>query len=236
VRIDKRGMFGSSGATADANAVTIADYVDDIHSSVGVLRRRTGARCVWLLGHSEGGLVALASAQHQPDLCGLILVSTAGRPMGEVLREQLRANPANAPLLGQALAAIDALEAGHRVDTTGMDPALVPLFAPQVQGFLVSAFSYDPVRLLSNIGLPVLIVQGLRDIQVGEADAQRLKKADPVADLALIPNANHVLKPVTSDDMAANVATYADPGLPLAQGIIDTVADFANAKGTSRER
>src|ERR1700733_206639 len=38
VRIDKRGMFGSAAATADANAVTINDYVSDVQAWTRVLR------------------------------------------------------------------------------------------------------------------------------------------------------------------------------------------------------
>ena len=124
-----------------------------------------------MLGHSEGGLVALAAAQKLPDICGLVLVSTAGQPLGEVLRTQLRANPANAPVLGQALAAIDALEAGKRVDVAGMHPALMPLFAPQVQGFLINAFSYDPAKLIAALSKSVLILQGRRDMQGSAAPA-----------------------------------------------------------------
>src|SRR5271167_846444 len=117
VRIDKRGVAGSAAATLDANAVTIPDYVSDVRAWIAVIRQRTGVSCVWLLGHSEGGLIAMAAAKKLPDVCGLILVSSAGRPMGELLRDQLQANPANAPLLTQALPAIDALEAGKLVDT-----------------------------------------------------------------------------------------------------------------------
>ncbi len=58
LRIDKRGMFGSRAAIANANAVTIADYAADAHAWAKAARAATGARCVWLLGHSEGGLVA----------------------------------------------------------------------------------------------------------------------------------------------------------------------------------
>jgi pimeloyl-ACP methyl ester carboxylesterase len=93
VRIDKRGLYGSRAAVSDPNSVTIGDYADDVKTWISVIRRRTAAPCVWVLGHSEGGLVALAAAQTASDLCGLILVSTAGRPLGAVLREQLRANP-----------------------------------------------------------------------------------------------------------------------------------------------
>lgn len=38
LRIDKRGMFASAMAVEDANAVTIADYVDDVQSWVKVLK------------------------------------------------------------------------------------------------------------------------------------------------------------------------------------------------------
>src|SRR5947209_15392310 len=99
LRADKRGMFGSKAAIAEANAVTLGDYAADAHEWAEALRARTGARCVWLLGHSEGGLVALTAAQQPRGLCGLILVASAGRKLGSILREQLNANAANAPLL-----------------------------------------------------------------------------------------------------------------------------------------
>ncbi len=234
VRIDKRGMFASKDAAADGNAVTIDDYVTDVAAWTDVVRQRTGASCVWLLGHSEGALVALVAAQKLADLCGLLLVAAPGRPVGEVLRDQLRANPGNAPVLDQAMAAIDKLEAGQRVDVTGMNPALLPLFAPQVQGFVISLFSYDPARLVANVAKPVLIVQGRRDIQVSVADAERLQAADPKAKLALLDDANHVLKAVASDDVAANIATYTDPGLPLASGVVDAIVDFIDAAASTR--
>jgi pimeloyl-ACP methyl ester carboxylesterase len=231
VRIDKRGMFASSMAVADANAVTIDDYVTDVGAWIASIRKQTGVPCVWVLGHSEGGLVALAAAQKVPDICGLVLISAAGRPLGEVLRMQLRANPANAPVLDQAMSAIDNLEAGKRFDVTGMNPALLSLFAPQIQGFLISVFSYDPARLISTITKPMLILQGERDLQVSVADAERLKQAAPQAKLVLLPNTNHVLKTVTTDDRRANSATYADPSLPLAPGVVDAVANFVAPAG-----
>lgn len=236
LRIDKRGMFGSAAATPDANAVTITDYVVDVRSWVAVLRKQTGAPCVWVLGHSEGGLVAMAAAKEQTDVCGLVLVSTAGRPMGEVLRDQLQVNPANGPILSHALPVIDALEQGHRVDVGSMHPALQGLFNPTVQGFLISAFSYDPRRVLSGYSKPVLVLQGQRDIQVGEADARLLKQADPEANLVLLPNVNHVLKSVTSDDLGANIATYSNPGLPLASGVVEAIADFLIGKSDSAKK
>ncbi|WP_246722784.1 alpha/beta fold hydrolase [Aureimonas sp. OT7] len=226
VRVDKRGIGASAGAVGDANAVTIEEYVSDTRAWVDDIRLRSETKCVWLLGHSEGGLVALATAQESPDICGLILVATAGRPMGDVVKTQLRAQPANAPLLPKADAAIDALAAGERVDADAVPPALAPLFAPAIQGFLISAFALDPADLAGRVEKPILIVQGDRDIQVGVPDAKALKEAAPTAELAVIPDVNHILKVVSSDDTAANIATYADPALPLAPRVIETIEDF----------
>jgi uncharacterized protein len=231
IRIDKRGMFASGAAVTDANAVTIADYADDVRAWTASIRQQTGAPCVWLLGHSEGGLVALVAAKKGGDYCGLVLVAAAGRPIGQALREQLQSNPANKPVLAEALAAITQLEAGKHVDTTTMNPGLLSLFRPEVQDFAISELSYDPAKLLAGYANPVLILQGQRDIQISVQDARRLKQADPKAKLVLLANTNHVLKPVTSDDRAANVATYSDPSLALAPKVVETIADFVAAAG-----
>jgi pimeloyl-ACP methyl ester carboxylesterase len=190
---------------------------------------------VWLLGHSEGGLVALAAAaQTSEGVCGLILAAAPGRKVGVVLREQLRANPANAPLLDQALAAINRLEAGQRVDEASLHPALMPLFAPAVQGFLISLMAQDPAALLARFKGPALVLHGRRDIQAGLADAERLAAARPGVKLVMLDDVNHVLKRVTSEDRAANGATYLDPDLPLAPEVLEAIAGFISGHRTAR--
>ena len=226
IRTDKRGMFASTHATLDANSVTIDEYVTDTRSWIEAAKKETGAKCIWLLGHSEGGLIALAAAQRETDICGLVLVSAVGRPMGEVLKEQLRANPANVPLLRQADTIIDALAAGRRTRNEEIPPPLATLFPENVQGFLISSFSLDPSKLAKQTKVPMLIVQGLRDIQVSIADAQALHAANPSSQLALLADTNHVLKQVNSSDMGANLATYGDSERPLAPGVANTIAVF----------
>jgi pimeloyl-ACP methyl ester carboxylesterase len=229
VRIAKRGMFTSRGAVADANQVTIADYVADTQAWVQVAKARTGASCVWLAGHSEGGLIALASAG-KPNVCGLVLLAAAGRPTGTLIREQLRANPANAPLLEQAERAIAELEAGRRTDTSAMHPALGQgLFNPAVQGYLIDLMSHDPVDLARRVRVPLLIVQGDNDIQVTAADARALHQAQPKSKLLIIEGMNHLLKPAPRDP-AGNAATYVQPELPLAEGLVDAVVAFVKDK------
>jgi pimeloyl-ACP methyl ester carboxylesterase len=226
VRIDKRGMFASKAAVADPNKVTIGDYAADAHSWVAAIRKQTGAKCVWVLGHSEGALVALAAGQQPDGICGIVLASGAGRRLSDVIREQLRSNPANAPLLDSAMAALDSLDHGQHVDVTNMNPALLPLFRPQVQDYLIDMFRRDPAKLASTLKLPLLIVQGERDIQVSPVDAKALAAAQPKAKLVLIPGMNHVLKDVATDDRAANMATYGDPSLPIDKSVVDAIAGF----------
>lgn len=225
VRIDKRGMFASKAAIADANAVTIPDYVADTAAWVAAARKATGASCVWLIGHSEGGLVALAAAQEVPDLCGLVLVAAPGRPLGDVMKAQLRANPGNFVILPSAEAAIDRLAAGQRVDPATLPAALQGLFAPALQGYFISLLSYDPADLAAQVKLPLLIVQGGRDLQVTVADAERMAAANPAAKLVVLPDLNHVLKDV-AEGAPANLAAYRDPALPLGKGVAEAVAGF----------
>jgi uncharacterized protein len=227
VRVDKRGMFTSSGAAADASAVTISEYASDVHAWVKVIRDQTNAPCVWVAGHSEGGLVALESSRDPAGICGLILLATPGRPLGQVLREQLRLT-LGGPMLVQATSVIKALEAGRRFNVYDLHPALQRLFSSSMQRYFISSFSYDPALLIADFHKPVLILHGERDMQVTVSDAKRLKQAAPEAKLVLLPNANHFFKLVKSASMAANAAAYVNPG-PLAPRTADEIADFISA-------
>ena len=225
IRIDKRGMFGSSAAAADADNVRMADYAADVRAWGQEAQKRSSARCAWLIGHSEGSLVALITAQQPEGICGLILVAGAGRKMGDILREQLKANPANAPLLAQALAALTELEAGRHVDVSGMHPALAALFRPSVQGFLIDQMSYDPAQLLARYAGPVLVLQGTTDLQMSMQDAQRLAGARQGVTMVALEGVNHILK-IAPADPAANFATYGNSALPIAPSLAEAIMAF----------
>lgn len=226
VRIDKRGMFDSAGAAADPNAVTIADYARDVEAWAQALKPVTEAPCIWVLGHSEGALVAsAAAAERSDDICGLILVAGPGRPLGQVLREQLRANPANAPLLDAAFEAIAKLERREPVDVAALPAPLQVLFLPAVQPFLTDLMSYDPPELLKRYRGPVLVIQGEHDLQISMADAERLAAARPGVKLVKVKGMNHVLKEAPAD-RAGNFATYRDPLKPVARRAVEAIVDF----------
>lgn len=226
VRIDKRGIGESAAAGPSEADLRFSTYAEDARAWAAEAAAKTGRPCAWLIGHSEGALVALAAVAAKPDgegdkVCGLVLLSGAGRPASVVLREQLNALPE--PLKTEAYAAVDELEAGRTV----ADPpaSLAALFRPSVQPYLISWLRLDPAKLAAAYDGPIFIGQGTTDIQVTVADAEALKIAQPRAELAIWDGVNHVLK-VAPAERAVNIATYMDPALPLAPGVVEAVADF----------
>jgi len=227
LRIDKRGVGESSSALAREEDVRFGTYIADARAWASELKRRSGLKCVWLLGHSEGALVAELAAENNPDICGLILVAGAGRKAGDVIRAQLDANPNNpASLKAAANKALEQLELGHPVPD--VPPELRALFRPSVQPYLISWLPLDPAAILAKIDLPVLILQGDNDLQIAVEDAKRLAAAKPDAKLVIVPGINHVLKAAPSD-LAGNIATYGDPTLPVAPAVVQNIADFVLA-------
>lgn len=222
VRTDKRGVGESAAALTSEADLVFTDYADDARAWAVETARLTGQPCAWLIGHSEGALVALTAVAGGGDaVCGLVLLSGAGRPIGAVLREQLANAPE--PFLSQSLTILAELEAGRPV--TEVPPQLAALFRPSVQPYLISWLPLDPAELVAAWDGPVMIGQGTTDIQVGLPDAQALAAARPDARLAIWDGVNHVLK-VAPADRAANIATYGDPTLPLAPGVVDDIAGF----------
>ena len=218
-RIIRRADPAAGPAEAD---LRFSAYADDARAWAAEAAAKSGLPCAWLIGHSEGALVALAAvASHDDKVCGLVLLSGAGRPAGVVLREQLAALPE--PLKTRAYDTLTELEAGR---TVADPPAeLAALFRPSVQPYLISWLALDPAKLVSAYDGPIFVGQGTTDLQVTVADAEAIKAAQPRATLIVWEGVNHVLKTAPAD-RAANVATYMDPALPLAPGVVEAVADF----------
>ncbi len=228
LRIDKRGFFGSEAAISDPEAVTIAAYAQDARRWVEAFSDRLGKDCIWLAGHSEGGLVALVAAEGPADapICGLVLLATPGRPIGTLMREQFRKNPLSAPYLAELDALVAGLERGTYRDEAEISPVLRPLFRHGLQRYMIDLFSYDPAAIARSVPLPALVLQDGSDIQVTPGDAERLLAALPDGELVLLPDLTHMLKHDVAGDP---LATYRDPSLPLGPDVVPAIVDFIQA-------
>lgn len=222
LRPDKRGVGGSTAAGVDEETLRFDELADDGVAWFALLRAQPGIGGVSLLGHGEGALVATMAARRAP-ATRLVLVAGAGRPGAEVLRARLATTFVASPALLRR--ADDTLARLQRGEGDEFPAALGAMFRGSIQPFLISWFRIDPVHELTATAMPVLVVQGTRDVQADGADARRLAGARPGVSLALVEGMNHVLR-LAPADWAANVATYARPDAPLAPGLVARICDF----------
>ncbi len=87
LRIDDRGVGGSSGGDTQA---TTADLAGDALAGVRFLKEHPGIDPgrIGLLGHSEGGEIAPMAAAQSPDVAYIVLLAGLGVPGGELLSRQ----------------------------------------------------------------------------------------------------------------------------------------------------
>jgi pimeloyl-ACP methyl ester carboxylesterase len=218
LRYDKRGAGGWKGEFGRPEDFRFKDYVDDAIALVNYLRSGKFARVV-VVGHSEGGLVAILTAR-QVAVDRLVLLVTAARRQGDLVKAQLERKQIPARILQPILKAIDDIMAGQIVDPP--PPGLS--IAPSMQPSLASAFTIDPIDPLKSIGRPILIVGGGRDLQVARLDFIALSTASPLAKTLWLPDMNHVLVDVS--DEQDNLAAYDQPDRPLDPALVDAVAAF----------
>ena len=221
VRYDKRGVAASQPATPDERDLSVERYVQDVVAWGQTLKADPRFGPLILIGHSEGALIASLAAE-PAGASAVITLAGSGRPVADVLREQLaqRLSPRQ---LAKGNALLDRLQAGQ----TSLDvPApLRQVFRPSVQPYLISLFRQDPAQAFARLTVPALIIQGRNDVQVDVEDAERLKAARPEAELVLIDGMNHMLR-ISPRDMSQQRESYNNPELPLARELGERVVAF----------
>ena len=225
LRYDKRGIGASASAGRREADLRLDDYIDDATAWLRQLRADPRFTHVLMAGHSEGALIAMVACQ-KAQLDGCVLIAGAGKALDDILRVQLK--PRLPPdLYAQNERILLALKRGEQVGD--VPPALLALYRPSVQPYLISSMRVDPRAAVGALRMPLLILQGVTDLQVSVADAQALSTAAPAARLVIVPGMNHVLKMV-SGDLAQQMPSYGDPALPLAPALVDAVTAFVQER------
>ena len=224
LRYDKRGVAASRAAAPDERELTVAAYVRDAQGWLKQLRDDPRLGPVFLLGHSEGALIATLAAQ-AGGVDGLITLAGPGIPVGQLLDMQLAARlPPD--LLRQSRHILAKLMRG--TPDPEVPQALEVVLRPSVQPYLISLVSIDPAQSLAQLEVPTLIVQGTHDAQVPPLNAAMLHTARPDSQVAVIDGMNHVLR-ITPQAWDAQRDSYNDPTLPLARDLIDAILMFIDS-------
>ena len=222
LRYDKRGAGEWKKEFGRPEDFRFKDYVGDAAALIEYLRGSGKFAHVAVVGHSEGGLVAILAAQRVP-IDRLVLLATAARKQGDLLKAQLEKQlpPDKFAPIGKA---IDDIMAGETVDPPPVELAIPPAMQPG----MASAFNEDPIDPLKKITGPVLIIAGGRDHQLARLDFLALTTADFAAKSLWLPDMNHLLVDVT--DAADDMASYNEPERSLDPDLIDAVAGFISQK------
>ncbi|MEO7823039.1 MAG: alpha/beta fold hydrolase [Gemmatimonadaceae bacterium] len=225
VRYDKR-IIGDNLTRVDLAATSIDDFVGDVAAGARALAGDARFSRVVLLGHSEGAQLVLQAANRGAAVAGIVMAAGAGRPINVILHEQMSKQFPAAEMVKWD----SAFARYARGEEPGdLHQALRPLLLPQYRKFMQDWVKYIPTDEIAKVKVPVLVVQGGRDLQVSEVDARALRAAQPAAALIVIPAANHVFRAAASDDRMAQLRLYTDPTIPIVPELAPTIADWIKA-------
>ena len=212
-----------AGDTFTMDGETTADAV----AAVAALRGVAGidpAR-VYVLGHSQGGMLAPRIARQSGEVAGLAMLAAPARPLLDLLLEQNRylvgldgtVDPAEQAHLDRLGAQVDAVRGAGTVALADS-----PMGLPA--NYWRTFETVDPVADARATDVPLLLLQGGRDIQVVDADWRLWQAAfanDPRASLHHYPALNHL---GIAGEGPGNIAEYQQSGQVDATLIADIAA------------
>ena len=216
------GMFGVDEETTN-----------DAVQAVATLRGIDGIdpKRVFVLGHSQGGMMAPRIAAVSGHVAGLVLLAAPARSLLDIVIEQNRrlAVLDDGKTSDAERDAITAIIQQVRITRdAATDPATKTVMGLPA-GYWRSIDSVDPVAEARSVGLPMLVLQGARDIQVVDADWQGWRgafHADPQVSFKLYETLNHLAMPGEGD---GTLAEYQQPNHVDAT-LIDDVAAWIKAR------
>jgi pimeloyl-ACP methyl ester carboxylesterase len=253
VRFDKAGAGANPGPPFPE--INLDTFRDEARGALGLLRGRdeVDPARLFLAGHSEGGIHATRAALAEEEaIAGLVQLAGAGRPMKDVIVEQLEGNfrdgAGMSPLqIDQQIVpirrGIDDFLAGRPVDATKISELppvqqlFTSLFAPHTERLARPLLAFDPAAELAKVAVPVLVVNGAKDVQVSaERDAARLaeqrERARKAVALQVARDADHVLKHEPREvaelhaDLLGVQNGYNAPGRTLDPEVVRVVAEW----------
>jgi pimeloyl-ACP methyl ester carboxylesterase len=210
LRYDRRGVGQSGGRT---EAATQRDYADDLIQVVRWLAKRDDVddRRITVVGHSEGGAIALQAAAREKKVGSLVLMATAGTSGGELVLEQQRRELDRLKLPDSETAA--KIELQRKIQQAVIDGKGWEGVPPEMQRqadtpWFRSLLLFDPAQVMPQVKQRVLIIQGALDTQVPPHHADKLaalarnrkKDAGPV-EVIHVPGVNHLLVPAVTGEV-----------------------------------
>ncbi|MDN3492532.1 alpha/beta hydrolase [Winogradskyella bathintestinalis] len=199
--------------------ITFDDFVSDASAVLNYFKNEKNYNKIYVIGHSQGSLVGMLSAKDKAD--GFISLAGAGNNIGDVIIEQVTKM---APKLGEeAQRVVSLLKQGE--NTTDYPAALGSLFGPEIQEFMMNWMTHNPTEIINELDMPILIINGTKDLQVSVKEAEVLKGANNKAKLIIIENMNHVLFEIDGGDLE-NSKSYNESFRNISPQLIESIVEF----------
>jgi len=201
------------------------NFIGDVQAAHAELVRHDEIKpyATALFGHSEGGLLSLATAaaMGKKGPYAVVLASTPGRSLRDIIHDQIAHKWPNFTAAADRIMQT-IIDTGHA--PIDMPEELRLVFPANVGAFLRPALTFDPARTLQTLDAACLVLQGGADSQVvpmGDIQplVDALAKRDKAGEVLVAPSVSHNLKPVSGPS---------DPGLvgPVAPAIADKLASW----------
>lgn len=235
LRYEKRTKQHADRVASQIQTFTVREeFIDDAVAAVKFLQARDEVRKdkVFVLGHSQGGMVAPRIADLAPGTAGVILLAANARPMDELLLEQLQYLHG---LDGEVTAEETSELANIRARAERIADESRPE-ASSAQEYLLGIpdhywrqlRKYQPLEVAKALKMPMLILHGGRDYQVSETDYNMWRSAlgdRPNVTLNLFPDLNHLFM---KGEGKGTPSEYEQPG-QVAPQVIAQIAQWVKS-------
>lgn len=231
LRYDKRGA-GESEVHEPAPPFTADLLVADIHRALDLLAAlpEVDADRLFLVGHSEGGILTPWVAAERDDVGGVVMLAGPARELRDVMGEQLQLLLAAHGMTPEEIADAGRSQAvSFTLVASGKDADL-PGEPSAGAAWIRSHFEHGHEATLAALDAPVLAVYGGQDLQVPRGEAEILRQLlppDPAHEVVVVPDLDHLLMPVSA---SAGMGPYADPDRVVDPGVLDRVVAWLEAR------
>lgn len=217
-RYDKRVVKQIRLGQIDKN-IRFDDFVEDAISVLDYFIKSNRFNHIYIIGHSQGSLVGMLAAKNGAD--GFISIAGVAQPIDNIVIEQIEKTY---PIFSKdAKRVFNTLRKGKK--TNNYPAELASIFNKDVQDFMINWMQYNPEDEIKKLKIPVLILQGKKDLQVEIKEATQLNKAVPKSKLAIIELMNHVLVSIEGDNVE-NSKSYNEPSRKISDVLINEILDF----------
>ncbi|WP_303746088.1 S9 family peptidase [uncultured Muribaculum sp.] len=218
LRMDDRGTGESGG---DFACATTDDFCTDIAAGVAEMTKRHPAVKTGILGHSEGGTIAIKEAVNNPE-CDFIItlgapawagdsiIMSQARAMAVGLMGKWDAETHQREILDLVKSSINDIQLRMALTVKLSEMSGQSATIPQVKEALMKqidvlaspwyrqTIKYDPASDIIKIKKPWLALNGDRDTQVLPGNLQTIKNLNPGAETMLLEKHNHLFQRCTT--------------------------------------